>query len=275
MKQLLLDKQNPHLPSAHLRWADLAAPATAEGRPVRVFLHGLGASSTHDYPEIATHPALTTPALARRSLLVDLLGFGHSDRPEAPGGSEADDAFGYSLEEHAAAVAAVLDSEGLRGAEVFGHSLGGAVALTLADTRPDLVGSLVLGEANLRAGGGAWSAKVAEWREEEFVRHGMAEFLDGESDPAYRTTLRLSSPRALHRTAVGLVRGTSPQLAVLLSRFEGPKAFLVGEASRPYDEEEDAVGAGARVLTVPRSGHPMPNDNPDGLARTLAEAFTP
>ncbi len=41
-------------------------------------------------------------------------------------------------------VAALLDTLGVRGACVVGSSLGGRVALELATTRPDLVGSLVL-----------------------------------------------------------------------------------------------------------------------------------
>lgn len=226
-----------------------------------MFLHGLGSSSTHDFPEIATHPALA--ATDHRSLLVDLLGFGYSDRPTD---------FTYSLEAHAATVAAVLDAEGVTGAEIVGHSMGGSVALALAASRPGLVGSLTLAEANLRAGGGEWSGKIAEWREEEFLSRGYGEFAAAETDPGYLTTLRLAAPYALHRSAVGLVHGTSPQLAAVLAAFEGPKAFLVGELSRPYGEEEDAVGAGAQVLTVPRSGHVMPLDNPAGLAEALAEA---
>lgn len=166
----------------------------------------------------------------------------------------------------------MLDSEGIRGAEVVGHSMGGAIALALAARRPELVGALTLAEANLRAGGGPWSAKIAAWRESDFVARGMTEFMADETDPGYLTTLRLSAPHALHRSAVGLVRGTSPQLAAMLAAFEGPKTFLIGELSRPYEEEADAVGAGAGVLTVSSSGHTMPSENPDGYARAVAQA---
>ncbi|UCF10872.1 MAG: hypothetical protein JSW65_04110 [Candidatus Bipolaricaulota bacterium] len=54
-------------PRASLRYIDLPG----DGAPV-VFLHGLGSASSSDFPHIAADPALR----GRRSLLVDLLGFG-------------------------------------------------------------------------------------------------------------------------------------------------------------------------------------------------------
>jgi pimeloyl-ACP methyl ester carboxylesterase len=42
-----------------------------------------------------------------------------------------------------------LDVLDLRGVDLVAHSMGGAVALVLADRRPDLVGHLVLAEPNL------------------------------------------------------------------------------------------------------------------------------
>jgi pimeloyl-ACP methyl ester carboxylesterase len=73
--------------------------------PVRVYLHGLARSSTAALSHIATHPAL----VGRRSLLVDLLGFGFSDRPES---------FGYRMEDHARTVVAMLDGLGVQGCEL-------------------------------------------------------------------------------------------------------------------------------------------------------------
>jgi pimeloyl-ACP methyl ester carboxylesterase len=68
----------------------------------------------------------------------DLPGFGHSDPP--PGGD-------YSLDSHARAVVRLLEhvvAEAGRPVHLFGNSLGGAVATTVAATRPDLVRTLTL-----------------------------------------------------------------------------------------------------------------------------------
>src|SRR3954453_1717401 len=105
---------------AYIRWTE------SEGTgPARVHVHGLGAATGPYTAHLSAYPELA----GRRTLYVDLPGFGISDRP-------AD--FGYSLEDHAAALAAVLDAAGARGAEVVGHSMGGSVAIVLAYRRPDL-----------------------------------------------------------------------------------------------------------------------------------------
>jgi pimeloyl-ACP methyl ester carboxylesterase len=59
--------------------------------------------------------------------LIDFLGFGYSDAP-------AD--FGYTMEEQADSVAALVDYLGLRGVHVVGHSMGGSIAISLAAHHP-------------------------------------------------------------------------------------------------------------------------------------------
>ncbi len=71
------------------------------------------------------------PPLARehRVIAVDLLGHGGSEMP----------ASGYSVPNQANVVAETLGALGVREAEVVGHSLGGAVAVALAEQSPNLV----------------------------------------------------------------------------------------------------------------------------------------
>jgi pimeloyl-ACP methyl ester carboxylesterase len=54
-------------------------PGSAGGGPPLVLLHGLGASSSCDYALLAAAP----PLAGRPCVLLDLPGFGFSDRPEA------------------------------------------------------------------------------------------------------------------------------------------------------------------------------------------------
>jgi 3-oxoadipate enol-lactonase len=76
------------------------------------------------------------PAYAerRRVLSFDNRGTGLSPKPPGP----------YSIDELADDAASVLDARALKQADVYGHSMGGFIALTLALRRPDLVHSLVL-----------------------------------------------------------------------------------------------------------------------------------
>lgn len=75
---------------------------------------------------------LLTPR--HRVIALDLLGHGGSEKPGS----------GYSIPEQADLVAQALSRLGVRDAEVVGHSLGGPVALALAEQSPQLVDRLVL-----------------------------------------------------------------------------------------------------------------------------------
>lgn len=105
----------------------IAGPA---GAPPVVFVHGLGGS-------LATW-SLNLPAFAERFRVcaLDLPGAGASDKPSA----------GYEVASLANAVARVMEELGADWlpANLVGHSLGGAVALTLAERFPGRVRRLVL-----------------------------------------------------------------------------------------------------------------------------------
>jgi pimeloyl-ACP methyl ester carboxylesterase len=76
------------------------------------------------------------PLLERehRVVAVDLLGHGGSEKPTS----------GYSIPNQADLVAQALGQLGVRDAEVIGHSLGGAVAVALAERSPELVDRVVI-----------------------------------------------------------------------------------------------------------------------------------
>ena len=228
-----------------------------------VFVHGLGSAST-----VAFRPAAVEPALVgRRLLLVDLLGFGHSERPER---------WGYTLDEHADSVAALLDAAGLRSVCLVGHSMGGAVAILLAARRPELVASLLVAEPNLDSRGGTPSTLIAAQVEDEFVASGWADLIRMfEADPAsvsYARTLALSSPVALHRSARGLVAPRSPSIGEILGGLALPRRLLVGERSLPYPGVEALAAAGVKVVTLPGVGHNMSLEDPGRFASEVAVA---
>ncbi|MFI0740665.1 alpha/beta fold hydrolase [Streptomyces sp. NPDC021100] len=239
---------------ARIRWTE----ARGDGAPL-VYVHGLGAASAAYHAHIAAHPALG----GRRSLFVDLPGHGTSDRP-------AD--FGYTLEEHADALGAVLDVVGAGGAELVAHSMGGAVAVVLAHRRPGLVSRLVLAEANLDPDppATAGSSGIARYTEETFVRGGGFEETLDRVGSAWAATMRLADPTALHRSATWLVRGTRPTMRAMLTGLRIPRVYLQGELSGELAGREGLERAGVVVRTVPGAGHVMMFDNPDAFAAAVA-----
>ncbi|GAA2431674.1 alpha/beta fold hydrolase [Streptomyces mauvecolor] len=101
----------------------------AEAAPPVVLVHGRGGDS-RDWAQIAERLAAT-----RRVYAVDLRGHGLSDWPG-----------GYSFEAFRDDLRGFLVALGLAGADVVGHSMGGAAAALLAEDEPGLIGRLVLEE---------------------------------------------------------------------------------------------------------------------------------
>jgi pimeloyl-ACP methyl ester carboxylesterase len=257
---------------AFLRYYDLG-----RGAPVRVYIHGLGLSSATLIP-VATHPSLPPG----RSILIDLLGFGFSDRPEG---------FGYTLEDHARSLATLLDALGLRDCQVIGHSLGGSLSIVLAALRPDLVSSLTAAEANLDPGMGPFSATILRRSEQEYVSEGFRSVVEqtrsaARDDPTSAMAsvvemLAVSSPLATYRTARSLTEERRPTLREQLVQLDVPRAFLVGSRTLEADEKpvsgeagEGLEGTGVRRFVVPECGHFMMYDNPAGFADAIATALS-
>ncbi|HEV7707095.1 MAG TPA: alpha/beta fold hydrolase [Asanoa sp.] len=233
-----------------IRWVEL--PGT---EPTRVYLHGLGASSPAYYAAVATSPALA----GRRSLLMDLLGHGISDRP-------ADAS--YTLEEHADLLATALTAAGVGAAEVIAHSMGGAVAIVLAARHPHLVSALVLVDATLDAQPPGVGIH-ARYTEERFVGgDGRSETLT-RVGPAWAATMRLAGPEALYRSAAHLGRSTTRDL---LLDLPVPRTFLHPAGNVPTGARA-LTDAGVRVVAVPDAGHNIMLDNPDGFAEAAAAAL--
>lgn len=250
MKQAAFDSRG-----SCIRWTEVPG-----AEPARVYLHGLGSMSAVYHAHIAARPELA----GRRSLFVDLPGHGISDRPQD---------FGYTLEEHADAVAAALDEAGVGGAELIAHSMGGAVAVVLAYRRPDLASRLVLTEANLDAfpPRSAGSSGIAAHDEDEFVEGAYARVLKAVG-PLWAATMRLADPRALHRSAVGLRRGSDPVMRTLLESLPIERVYLQGGHSGELVDREGLEAAGVRVVTVPGAGHNVMFDNPDAFVAAVAAA---
>ncbi len=242
---------------AKIRWVELPG-----GNPARVYLHGLGAMSAAYYAAVAPDPRLG----GHRSLLVDLLGFGLSDRP-------AD--FDYTLDGHAEALSRALRTAAVVGAEVVAHSMGGAVAIVLAARYPELVSKLVLVDANLdpyvpkRMPG---SSGIATYTEAEFLEGGWDETRDRVGEHWW-STMRLAGREALYRSAVHLAHGTTPTMRQQLLALTIPRTFLFPETDGAPLGADELRAAGVELVAIPESGHNIMLDNPELFVCATAAAF--
>jgi pimeloyl-ACP methyl ester carboxylesterase len=115
-----------HLPGGDVQAVDTGAESPKPGAPI-VLLHCYGCSLRW-WDELT--PLLTPD---HRVVRIDLLGFGGSEKP----------AGGYSVEDEAQLVASALSKLGVQGAVVVGHSIGAAMAVSLAQQSSQLVDRMV------------------------------------------------------------------------------------------------------------------------------------
>jgi pimeloyl-ACP methyl ester carboxylesterase len=236
--------------------------------PPLLWLHGWQCSSTGELMPAAVQAVLR----GRRSLLIDFLGHGYSDRPPA---------FAYTREAHARTIVSVIDALAVRECGLVGHSMGGAVAVHVATDRPAIVSLLIMAEGALDAGG---EEPFDGQSEERFLTHGFPELLqaqakEAEAQPdglraAHLGITRTADPAALHREGLSLQRGTDPSVRSLLRTLQMPRWYLQGELSDPDpDLERDLAAMGVGWKVVPNTGHAMGLQNPEGLAQAVAESM--
>ncbi|MGY4919820.1 alpha/beta fold hydrolase [Streptomyces sp. 900116325] len=240
---------------ARFRW--VAIPGGPR-RP-RIYLHGFGASSSPYFAAVAVHPAVA----GSRSLQIDMLGFGISDRPTN---------FGYTLEGHTDTLAAALETAGVQGAEVVGHSKGGAGCRPAGPSPPPpgvRPGPRRPHRPRTRHDGLTWHRRLHRRR---VPRRGM-----GGGPRSRRSALVVHDAaaglEALHRSAVHLVRGTEPTIRELLLNVTIPRTCMRSEDDEPFAAETQLVDAGVAIVPIPNCGHNIMLDDADAFARETARAL--
>lgn len=252
---------------AFVRYVDLAGAA-----PACVFIHGALDSSIAGMAMTASARGLAD----RRRVLVDLLGYGLSDRPKDGE---------YSLQRHAQIVMDLLDHLGVDGCQLVGHSMGGAIAVMVASERPDLVSDLVLAEGNLNAGPEGFASFAEGHSEEEYVNDWFPNFIESRLEDAKKDAgvlavhlgmAQAAAAWAVYRMSQSLNAGSvSPPLRERFLSLDVPRAFFIGAQSGELDEWDLALEAelterGGDWVVVPDAAHQMNVDNPEGFADAIA-----
>ena len=85
---------------------------------------------------------------------------------------------------------------------------------------------------------------------------------------------RSVDPRAIHREGVSLESGNGPSIRSMLGELQVPRWYLQGEESDPDPElQRDLAVMGVGWKVVPKTGHPMGLQNPEGFAQAVADAL--
>ncbi len=235
------------------------APGDAGGPPL-LLVHGAGGSHLHWPEALRTLPG-------RRVIAVDLPGHGQAPRPGE-----------RSVAAYAGAVRGLLDALGIGRVVVAGHSMGGAVALTLALEDPDrVVGLLLVGTGcRLRVAPAVLAAAADPERAVEVADLvTRASFGAGASEETLR-----AHARALAATPRGVLHGDFEgcdgfDVTARLGEVRCPASVVVGSDDRLTPPKyatllrERLPGHGMRV--VPSAGHMVALEAPAEVAGAAEE----
>ncbi len=229
-----------------------AALAEPGGRLPLVMIHGLAVSGR------TLLPTARLLAAGRGVLVPDLPGFGRSPAPRPPWPRFLD------ISRLASAVLAAMDAAGVARAAVLGHSLGGQVAVELADRFPERVARLVLVAPTMDR-----AARTAG-RE---ILHLLA---DSYREPPALVALAAwdylaAGPR---RIAATLRSALADAIERKLPWIDAPALVVRGErdpiVSQRWAEEVARRLPAGELATLPRAAHAVPYSAPGELARLVA-----
>jgi pimeloyl-ACP methyl ester carboxylesterase len=209
-----------------------------------------------------------------RVIAADLRGCGRSEVPAGP----------YSVEQHAADLAALLDYLEVRRAVVAGLSMGGYVALAFWRRHAERVQGLAL--LDTRAEPDAPPARAARDAAAARAQEIGAETFAQELLPRLLAPVSLARPRVVKRAlammAAQPVEGIVRTLGALRDRPDSrptlptitvPALVLTGEADTLTPPADSAAMAAAiphaRQVIVPGAGHLSPLENPRAVNAAL------
>jgi pimeloyl-ACP methyl ester carboxylesterase len=235
-----------------------------DGADSLVFIHGYGSAKEH------FRHAFDVSSLERFTIVaIDLVGFGKSRGPES---------FEYAMEDQACVMLKVLDKMKTESFHLCAHSMGGLVAMKMAELEPERILSLINMEGNLTPEDCFFSGKIVDLTSEEFEKRGRRKFEEdireaGLKDPAmseYLETFRMALTIALYKSAGHTVADSSTLLVDRLFRVKNA-CYIYGEKNRGvYPGEKLLREKGVPLFYIEGAGHSMATDNPEELYRVIS-----
>lgn len=215
------------MPFADSNGVQIYYEVAGEGKPLVLF-HGLTGSN------VRWHDNGIVDGLAAdyRLILIDARGHGASDKPHGT------DEYGGAI--HAADVLAVLDDLGLDSTHFWGHSLGGNVALSLAELTPERIRKLVITGYSPFPAVGDEAAEMAAWASD--LQGGMPGFVRGYEArhgalPADTRSRWLENDgAALAACVAAMIAEADGRHLPQLPGIQAPTLYLVGSAE-PFAAE--------------------------------------
>ncbi|MBD3172025.1 alpha/beta fold hydrolase [Candidatus Bathyarchaeota archaeon] len=227
-----------------------------------VFIHGLG-----DWKE--THkPAAEYKALADYGLLiVDQIGYRDSSNPEG---------FNYAMKAQAEALLKLVNQLGVDEMVLVPHSMGGPVALELAEMTEDRVKGIIYAEGNVDFNDCFFSNWIItnhtyeEWVDEGFTRI-LERYRVNPDQAQYVVSFEKAGPVSTYRSSEDLVDVSKrDDIKDRLVELDIPVLAVFGEKNRGKFTSENKLGEAFPLVFIPDAAHSMMLDNPDEYYNEIA-----
>ncbi len=232
------------------------------GVELLLFIHGLACSKESFYG------AWNEKRLKKYSLLaVDLPGFGKSDRPMD---------FSYSLYDHAGVLYELTRKIPYKKIHLVGHSMGGAIAVLLAQKNPKRFVSLMNVDGCLGGQNGSQQQQLSPPTFEEFSEKLMLRIENSKGKPdenGYKLWYewsRASDPFGFQKSDESLIQLTRSNI-IIDAFFSLPikKVYFYPERDGMPRVLKNAKKI--KTIQISGSGHFIMNDNPDEFYGKLAK----
>jgi pimeloyl-ACP methyl ester carboxylesterase len=230
--------------------------------PYLVFIHGLGDwKETHlkatEYPELAEYGILS----------IDQIGYGDSSNPED---------FNYTMKEQAEMLLKLLDKLGIKEVVLVPHSMGGPVAVDLAELMKDRVKGIVYAEGNVDFNDCFFSNWI-------ITKHTYEEWIGGvfqgileryKADPIqanYVTSFGKAGSVSTYRSSEDLVAvSKKDDIRDRLAALNVPVLAVFGAKNRGKFSSEAKMAEKFPLVFIPEAEHSMMVDNPDAYYHEVA-----
>ena len=239
--------------------------------PVALFVHGFPLDSTMWLDQM---DALSD---IRRCIAPDLRGFG---------GSTPTTEHDLSMERHANDMLAFLDALEIDRVDLVGFSMGGYIALALAERQPNRLRSLSLVDTKStpdtevgREGRDAAAARVTADGRSALAGDLAGVLLDESASLWTRARFRTMVEATPTETIVAALAGMKerPDRSSVLGALEVPVAVVVGENDAPTpvsEADQMANAAGGHLTVIPNAGHMAPIEQPARVSDALRSLWS-
>lgn len=206
-------------------------------------IEGKGAAVVllHGFLETSEMWKTLIPELSKQHqvIAIDLLGHGQTG------------CIGYvhTMEDMAEAVFAVLNHHEIRKAHIIGHSMGGYVALAMAEQQPEFFTGLCLMNSTFEADDKerklirTRAIKMAKTNYESLIRLSFANLFAPESKETFKTDYEAALKLALKTPVQGYIAAQEgmklrPNRFEIFKNLEGQKLMIVGKKDALVDTEK-------------------------------------